>query len=254
MASAKLTPNRMAVQLDTLDEKLRFSALGVGEYRFVITATNAMDTYEMLNASFRVTQCAHTHITAGNTYGAVCTSDGAVCDTRCLDCGEKISSGKRLAHSEHSYSNGICTGCGKAAPIRVRAQETKIIPDSGGRIVIAGAENGIWYALAGDGSAVKIDAPKDSGEITVTADLLWTPEAQADGSMRLRNCDGKLLHLDSAAVVGRGIAHTGLHFSTNGLKMELIADEAGERWLSLQNGRFVMSAEPAYLAVFLYVP
>lgn len=254
MASAKLTPNRTAVQLDTLDEKLRFSALGAGEYRFVITATNTMDTYEMLNASFRVTECPHTHITAGNTYGAVCTSDGAVCDTRCLDCGEKISGGTRLAHSAHSYQNGVCTGCGKVAPIRVSAQETKVIPGSGGRIVIAGAENGKWYALGSDGSAVKIDAPKDSGEITVAADLLWTPEPQPDGTLRLRNAAGMLLHLDSAPVAGRGVAHTALHFSTNGLKMELIADEAGERWLSLQNGRFVMVAEPAYLAVFVYTP
>lgn len=254
MSVARLTPNRKTVQLDTLNEKLRFPALGVGSYRFVVTATNAMGTYEMLNAPFEVTNCMHTHVSTGNIYGASCTAEGAICDSRCLDCGEKIRCGSRVKCVDHVYRNGVCSTCGRAKFLTVTTQETKIIPENNGRIVIAAGENGKWYALGSDGAAVAIDAPDAAGKITVSAELLWTPEFQRDGSLILRNAYGKLLHFDSRVIAGRGVANTALQFSTNGLKMELCSARETPLWLCLNGGTFTLSEEQTFVAVFTYLP
>lgn len=253
-AAAFLYPDELTVSLSEMNEILRISALEAGQYRFVITAENANGSITLTDSAFSVSECPHEHIASGKKYEATCICGGAVCDDGCLDCGAKVRSGQRIDKTEHSYRDGACTECGRKEFITVFARQTQQIPEQSARIVIAAFDGKQWYALGNDGKAVKINTPDETDAISVTADLLWAPEYQRDGTVILRNPFGRLLHFDSGGLhIGRGMTNTGLNCSAFGQDMQIGLQGDFSRWLSFFDGAFIVSDTAVGVSVFLYI-
>lgn len=255
ITSAHLYPQKTAASISTLNQMLRFTALAAGEYRIVITAENASGLFTMMDAGFFVSDCPHENTVPGARREPTCVSAGAVCDSRCLDCGATVRSGQVTARIAHSYQNGVCSGCGRREFITVSAQRTQQIPEKSCRIVIAVSDGAGWYALGSEGETVKIDSPDATGRISVKANLLWSPEVQRDGSVILRNPYGRLLHFDSHGIkIGRGICNTKLYFTSFGQDFQICSQNEARQWMAFSDHMFVLSGDAASVTVFLYAP
>ncbi len=195
IASVELPGEGYSISLEKCNEKLRFSALPEGEYILRITASNASGCYEMLRSQFSVTNCVHSSVQSGKVLSSGCETSGLVTDSRCMDCGSKVRNGFGIAPQGHQESEGVCNRCGKKSFVTVSAQVYTDTPTVSSRYVIACCSDGIWYALAFDGSTVRIPAPNEDGIAELSAAFLWQIEPVAEGYV-LRNPFGKLLHLD----------------------------------------------------------
>ena len=60
--------------------------------------------------------CGHYVTTTVNKVAATCTNEGYTGDKACYACGTVISNGRAIDKLEHSYKDGVCIGCGEAAP------------------------------------------------------------------------------------------------------------------------------------------
>lgn len=255
VTSAFLHPGSDSASVASLNQALRFTALAAGEYRIVISATNASGEFTVTDAAFSVSDCPHTNVAYGTKYDATCTRAGAVSDFCCMDCGAKVRSGQRIEMTAHTYRDGVCTGCGRKEFITVAAQKTQQLPEKASRIVIAVYDGINWYALGSEGNAVRIDAPDPTGRISVKADLLWSPELQRDGTVLLRNPFGQLLHFDRNGIaVGSGINNVNLSFAAFGQDMQISLSDEEERNLSFLEQSFILTDETSAVSVFLYLP
>ena len=254
MTSAHLYPQSRTASISSLNQMLRFTALAAGEYRIVIKAENASGSFTMMDAAFFVSDCPHENTVSGTKYAPTCTSAGATCDSRCLDCGATVRSGQVIDRVAHSYQNGVCSGCGRREFITVSAQRTQQIPEESCRIVIAVSDGIGWYALGSEGETVKIDSPDATGRISVKANLLWTPELQRDGSVILRNPYGRLLHFDRHGInIGRGISNTRLYFTSFGQDFQICSQNEDHQWMTFSDHMFVLSDNAYAVSVFLYI-
>ena len=247
VCSAQMQPTGREASVRELGQRLRLSSLGPGEYRLVINGENASGTTILMNAAFRISDCSHRHLAPGATYAPTCREAGAVCDTRCIDCGGRVYCGRALQKIHHDYQKGKCTMCGRKEFQSVSVRQTVSPWKTKGRIVIAGAEKGRWAALAPDGTARTIDGPDEKGEMTVSADLLWMPEKQEDGTYLLRNVYGQILHFDE----------TGIHVGPGAVRGDLRAENFGGifregQWLGLSQCTFALFSEKYSLSFFEY--
>ena len=201
--SASSTPNDTVTYLAQFNQMLRLAALPAGAYSLLITAENASGRYVMLQSDFFVTECLHLNVYSGAVYEATCVSGGAIGDSRCLDCGAKVRSGQLLEKKEHDYVDGVCKSCRRRAFKQVDAVLEEVGLRSGGRYVLTCTDGKTTYALGAKGEAVEVAAEQDM--LQVSAELLWEPICQRDGTVLLRNPYGEYLHLDSSGLfVGTG--------------------------------------------------
>ena len=148
----------------------------------------------------------------------------------------------------------MCSRCGRHEFITVDARNTQQIPERASRIVLAVSDGSGWYALGSDGSPVEIEAPDATGRISVSAELLWTPEFQRDGSVILRHPYGRLLHFDRHGMsVSTGISHTRLDFNLLGQDIQISLQEDETYCLAFSDGKFAISHDIFGISVFLYV-
>lgn len=252
---AVLAGDSREVSLESCNEMLRLPALAPGSYELRISATNRSGSFTLLCSEFSISECLHANVASGNSFYATCLSVGAVCDSQCLDCGDKVRNGVLLPVAEHEYRSDLCGGCGRS---QFRFVKVSIINEElkdNDRIVIAANLGDAWYALGMDGNAVPIQAPKEGTDFFVTADLLWTVEMNRK-RLCLRNAFGKPLHLDSTGIaVCHGNRNCNLLIdSADGAWSVALAGEYSSRFLSFSDGKFVLSAENAALVLLRYVP
>ncbi len=250
VSTATISPGARSASVAGLGQRLRFSALTEGEYRLVITGENASGSTLLMNSTLTVSSCSHSRLASGATYSPLCNSAGAVCDTRCINCGGRVYCGKLLERIDHSYQNGICTMCQRAEFLSVHVMQTGEALKQDSRIVIVGETAEGWIALGPDGSARRIDAPNAKGELILSAELLWTPERQRDGTYAFRNVYGELLHLDRNGVhIGPGKANACLTLENNNSISQIYKDGL---WLAASEGKFDLSAEKSTLRLFAF--
>lgn len=255
LASVHLNTSGKTVSVSDLNQMLRFTALAAGEYRFVLNAENASGQFTMSDSTFFVSDCPHENTANGAKYEPTCCSAGGICADRCLDCGATVRGGQIIKRVAHAYQDGVCSSCGRHEFITIEARNTQQIPERGSRIVLAVSDGSGWYALGSDGSPVEIEAPDATGRISVSAELLWAPEFQRDGSVILRNPYGRLLHFDRHGIqVATGISHTGLEFNLFGQDIQISSKENEEYCLAFSNGVFEISHDVFGVSAFLYVP
>ena len=60
--------------------------------------------------------CQHTNSYVSGKVDATCTASGYTGDTYCASCNVLLNTGSVIAQLEHSFANGVCTGCGMAQP------------------------------------------------------------------------------------------------------------------------------------------
>ena len=238
--------------IGVFNEMLHLSALPQGEYCLKIRAENGNGETLLCSEHFASTDCPHLHVRAGEAYAATCTSRGAICDSRCLDCGAKVRSGRILPKEEHMLQNGVCTVCGRADYLSVQVRLTDDALCESGRYVLAYREGDALYALGTDGETVRLSENGD-GTVSVSAALLWTPIFTERGAFSLVGAKGRL-HLDSDAVrVGRGSANAVLVAKRSGETYTLCLQEDRTRWLSFSSGVFSTEALPSKLCFLALV-
>ena len=226
------------------NEMLHFSALPRGEYCLRILAENASGEALLCSEYFGVTDCSHTNACSGEVYSPTCERRGAICDSRCLDCGAKVRSGRILPEQAHTMQDGVCTLCGRTDHLSLRVRVTDKELCNNGRYVIACREGDMLYALHPKGETVRLSENGD-GSVTVSADLLWMPVGAEGDVLSLVDATGRRLHLDSDAVrVGRGWVNTVLFVQHNGGAYSLCLQDDRTRWLSFSDGRFSTSGTP----------
>ena len=110
------------------------------------TATNGqarITAIEVVYAGAAV-PCEHTNTTITGAVDATCTTDGHSGKTVCSDCGEIISEGNVIAALDHSYANGVCTGCGEKDPNAPVITEAKLsFSDKANRTVFTTSQQ-VW--------------------------------------------------------------------------------------------------------------
>ena len=252
---AFLTVQSREVSLESCNEMLRLSALAPGKYYLRISATNLSGDFTLLRSAFFISECLHANVASGNSFAPTCHSAGAVCDSQCLDCGEKVRGGVLLPAAEHEYRNGPCGGCGRAEFSIVSAVEhTEVLRDND-RIVIAAQQGENWYALDLEGNAVPIQGPQENLGALVGADLLWTVDLSRE-RLWLRNPFGRVLHLDSNGLTicrGNQNCNLSLVYEDGTWSIALAGEEQG-RFLSFADGKFGISSEDTGLVLLRYLP
>lgn len=252
VASAYIYPNENTLEIGYLNQYFHLSAMPADDYRIVITAQNAAGSFLMLNAPFTLSECPHTNVVAGKTVAATCARTGAVTDSYCLDCGRKVRDGMPLSRPAHDYLTSYCTSCGKAQPLTVRAVQTVWEPTVNARLVIAARQGDRWYALDADGACVSIQKPDENGVISVSAELLWEPIAAHDGTIALRNAQGRYLRLNRDEVLTcGGRERSALQISSDGLSTDIFC---GDRFLAFSGDGFCVNASHSDLLLFLFQP
>lgn len=252
---AELTGSGREVSLESCNEMLHLSALAPGNYVLLINAKNQSGSFTLLCSDFSISECLHENVTSGNYFHATCRSAGAICDSQCLDCGEKVRNGVLLPVAEHEYRRGLCGGCGRSEFRFVKVAELEEAPQKNDRLVIAVYWKESWYALGADGTAVHIQRPANSAETLVTADLLWTVDATRERTC-LRNAFGSTLHLDSADItVCRGNRNSNILFTLKeGSWCIKLEGEENGRFLSFSDGRFSSTSEEIRFVLLRYLP
>lgn len=250
---AQTEPNSRQASLEDFNALLRLSALPLGEYTLRFTATNASGSYVVLQSLFTVTDCLHRNVRGGNSYAADCTSCGAVCDSQCMDCGGKVRSGALLPKTSHRDQNGACAVCGRTAFCTVTVTRWEMPTEDNQRFAILGKTGENWYALRMDGTAVAVAAPDASGQIVLSADLLWTLSDSRKGIF-LTNPFGQSLHLDSAGIsVAKGAENRDLSLFFDGQSWSLQASSNASRYLSFDGEAFCTAEECGEIYLFLYL-
>lgn len=252
--SAELTGFGQDLSLEKCNELLRFSALPDGDYILRITASNSTGTYEMLRSPFAVVNCGHRNTRSGQVIQAGCSSCGAVLDSRCLDCGRKVRSGFTMEPLGHQETEGSCPRCGKAGFVSVHVVPHSGVTSPNDRYVLACTDGTSWYALAWDGTTVKIPVSDDTDDMTLNAGLLWRIETRGDSCV-LRNPFGKLLHLDSTGVfVGNGSENALLHLQQTEGGFSLCLQDNEKRCLIFDGFNFCTGSDHVSFVLFRYVP
>lgn len=253
VTSAFVKGDGRSLSLESCNEQLRFSALPEGDYILRINASNAMGSFELLHSAFSVTDCPHRSTRSGAVIQPGCNTCGVVTDSRCQDCGEKVRSGFSMEPIGHQEQEGRCLRCGKTGFLTVAAKLcTQIEPY--GRYVIAYTDGTSWYALAWDGSAVKIPAPDATGTVELNAGLLWSIEAYSGGYL-IRNPFGLLLHLDQKNIcVARGTENGIFNIQLEESEGIFTLADASERCLTFDGNTFTPGSEPMQFVMFSYSP
>ena len=251
--SASTAPNDTVAYLAQFNQMLRLAALPAGGYRLIVTAENASGRYVMLQSDFFVTECLHLNVYSGTVYEANCVSGGAICDSRCLDCGAKVRAGQALEKKDHEYVDGVCKSCRRGVFKQVNAIPEEAGLRSGGRYVLTCIDGETTYALGAGGETVEIAVEQDM--LQVSAELLWEPVCQRDGTVLLRNPYGEYLHLDSGGLfVGAGRSN-GVFVLTEAAGLFTLS-QSGEqgRCLSFSDAAFSAEKTAAELLVYVYQP
>ena len=253
VVSASTQPDSKEFDLSVFNEMLRPSALPAASYRIRITADNAQGQFVMMDSEFSITSCPHSNVRAGVVYPASCTSAGAVCDSSCIDCGERVRRGVMLEKTEHSYRHGYCDGCYRMEFVTVCAEQTLQMPEHLDRLVIAVKNGENWYALGTDGKAVPMSEPDENGRIYVTADLLWTVINSRKGCY-LSDPFGRKLHLDSSGIaVAAGCSNADLVFLPSGDSWIIAMNAEMSRFLNYGEGSFFSGDEGTEMVFFTYL-
>ena len=251
--SASSEPNDTVAYLAQFNQMLRLAALPDGTYTLMITAENASGCHVMMQSAFFVTECMHLNVFSGAVYDATCVSCGAIGDSRCLDCGAKVRSGQLLEKKDHDYVDGACKTCRRREFKQITATLEDSAVHSGGRYVLTCTAAGKTYALGAGGEAVEVAVEQDM--LQVSAELLWEPVCQRDGTVLLRNPYGENLHLDSGGLfVGAGRSN-GVFVLTEAAGLFTLS-QSGEQGRCLSFSDAVFSAEKtaAELLVYVYQP
>lgn len=252
MTSAYIYPDENELDIGYLNQYVHLSAMPDGDYHMKITASNAAGSFVMLNAPFAISQCPHANVVAGKTITASCTCAGAISDSYCLDCGQKVRSGQLLPPREHDYLGDICALCGRAAYRTVSARRFAWEPAAHTRVVIACKQGNRWYALGADGECIPIADPDADGTVAVSAALLWETLPEHDGTVSLQSNRGRLLHLDSDKIsICSGRENTKLRIVTDGLTSCI---SCGDRFLSCTGSTFGVSSAQSAIVLFRYLP
>lgn len=253
VSSAYIYPSENELDIGYLNQYVHLSALPADDYRMVISASNAAGTFLMLNASFSLSECPHTNVVAGKTVAATCTGAGAVSDSYCLDCGSKVRSGVLLPRTQHDFYTAYCGMCGRAQPLTVGAVRTAWEPVRNSRVVIACRQGEKWYALGAEGESVPISEPDGSGRIEISAALLWEPVFTADGTLSLRNAQGRYLRLngEGSVLTCGGRERSRLQISSDGLTACV---SCGDVFLSGAADGFRAASAQCALMLFRYLP
>ncbi len=246
--SAEISPMSKTAEIDRLNDALRISALPAGCYKLVITAENASDAYVLTDDIFTISACAHRNVRTGETYGQRCDRIGAICDSRCADCGERVRYGTSIAADAHSLQDGSCVHCGEEDMQTVSLMKSQGFSHNG-RYLLAYFDGQQWFALDMWGNTVPIAEPYADGELSVSAQLLWTPLVHSDG-MRFVNPFGYALHVDSGGIsVACGSANTVLKVTyTDGFAC--LTNEANGRSISFENAVFCCGEKSAAIYIF----
>lgn len=247
--TAALQTSGTEFSVDALNQGLRTAALPTGAYTLTIWAENASGTYRVAFERFFVTECQHRSVRSGLRYEPDCVSAGAICDSRCLFCGQSVRAGQLLPRTEHTMQDGACTRCGRTAYRSVGAELSDGLPEDNGRYVIAACENDKWFALGPDGTAVPIVPPENGTYIMVTADLLWTADVKQD-TVAFCSAAGEWLHLDeNGPRIAPGLTHTQLsaRLTSDGIVLSL--DGMG-RSLAFKEGNFTKLNDKTSLFLF----
>lgn len=86
------------------------------------TATNGQVRITNISVTYTQAECTHTK-TSTETVDATCTATGSITVT-CDDCGKVISE-EVIPTTAHSYTDGICSGCGASDPENAPEGATK---------------------------------------------------------------------------------------------------------------------------------
>ena len=251
--SASLEPNDSVAYLAPFNQMLRLAALSAGAYTLVITADNDSGSYVMLQSVFFVTECLHLDVFSGAVYEATCVSCGAIGDSRCLDCGAKVRSGQLLEKKEHDYVDGVCKSCRRRQFLQVSATPEEVGLRSGGRYVLICADGEKTYALGARGETVEVTVEHDLPQ--VSAELLWEPVCQRDGTVLLKNPYGEYLHLDSGGLfVGAGRSNGVFILTETEGSFAISLDSESGRCLSFTEKTFSVGTTAAEFAIISYKP
>lgn len=253
VSSAYVYPSENELDISYLNQYVHLSAMPADRYRMVITASNAAGTFVMLNAAFSLSECPHKNVVSGKTVAATCCAAGAVSDSYCLDCGCKVRSGILLSRVAHDYLTNHCAMCGRAEPLTVDAAQTAWEQQNRSRIVIAYRQGEKWYALDADGTCAPISKPDGNGMISVSAELLWEPVIDREGTISLRNAQGRYLRLngDGSVLICGARERSKLQISSDGLTSCIFC---GDRYLSCTSDVFRADASYAPVLLFRYLP
>ena len=253
VSSAFIYPSENELDISYLNQYVHLSAMPADDYRMVITASNAAGSFVMLNAPFSLSECPHKNVVSGKSVSATCTSAGAVSDSYCLDCGSKVRSGILLSRTAHDFLTSYCAMCGRAEPLTVKAVQTAWETVNHSRIVVAYRQGEKWYALDAEGNCVSISIPDGNGMISVSAELLWEPVIAHDGTVTLRNAQGKFLRLngDGEIMICGVRERSNLQISSDGLTSSI---SCGGLFLSFTTDSVHADASQSPVMLFRYLP
>jgi GH25 family lysozyme M1 (1,4-beta-N-acetylmuramidase) len=253
LMGAEMKPNTRIASVSVLNQTVKIAALSPGTYRYVVTAQNAQGSCVVTDEEFSITECAHKNAAEQIRYDASCAAVGALCDSRCADCGGLLEHGRALDLLSHTYSGGVCNDCGAEAPALCCLQKLDgaVLPN--GRYCIAATDGVTWYALGADGSATRMPAPNADGTVQLPNDLLWKSaemRVEEESYIVFSNDAGQMLHLDSAAIrAASGVSNAALIIRMqNGEAFIQRAD--GERALAFFGNEFKVAMQAEKLVIF----
>lgn len=251
--TASCTPNDTVAYLAQFNQMLRLAALPAGAYTLLVTAENASGRYVMLQSDFFVTECLHLNVYSGAVYEATCAGCGAIGESRCLDCGAKVRAGQMLEKKDHDYADGVCRICRRSGFKQVNAVQEETGLHFGGRYVLTCMADGKTYALGARGEAMEVTVEQDM--LQVSAELLWEPVCQRDGTVLLRNPYGEYLHLDSGGLfVGAGCSNGVFVLNETAGRFTLSQRGGQKRCLSFADNGFSVEKTAVELYVYAYQP
>lgn len=251
--SASSAPNDTVAYLAQFNQMLRLAALPAGAYTLMITAENSSGCQVMMESGFFVTECLHLNVFSGTVYDASCVSCSAIGDSRCLDCGAKVRSGQLMEKKEHDYMDGVCRTCRRMEFKQITAALEDSGLRSGGRYVLTVTADGKTCALGARGETVEVAVEQEM--LQVSAELLWEPVCQRDGTVLLKNPYGEFLHLDSSGLfIGAGRSNGVFSVvETEGVFTVSRSDESN-CLLSFDKNAFSVGKTAAELVIYSYKP
>lgn len=242
------SPMKKTFSMKEFDKSLRISVLQPGEYRLIVTAENESGTFVLAADLFEISACAHSNVATGVCYEQRCDRIGAICGSRCLDCGALVRYGSALPANEHNWLLENCLHCGTKQPQQLTLQQSQTLRHNG-RYMLAYCVDGQWIALDRTGKTVSIPTPDENGNVTVSASLLWTPMIRK-GQIRLLNSDEKSLHLDSNGIfvaAGKQNAVFSLEEKNGHFTLGLAQLE---RYICVENSVFTVGDVPTEIVIF----
>ncbi|MBE6927910.1 MAG: hypothetical protein E7467_05415 [Ruminococcaceae bacterium] len=252
MNAAEIMPMSQEAYVTDLNEILRLAALSAGEYRLVLTGTNEAGCFILQDERFEISDCNHSNVRSGIVHEQRCDRIGAVANSRCADCADRVQHGIMIPRDAHEWGANGCIHCIAGKPKTYSLRRSTSVKQNGRYLVVC-QSYGRYYALGTDGKAVLISEPDVDQSLSASSQLLWTAFVRG-GRVALRSKDVLALQLDSSALrvaCGTGNSMLKIAFEADGNCAIYLTQNHG---LVFDEDEFTVGAPSAVFVLYELVP